>query len=100
MSEYHDLRHPRKISEIEPGEIANYGSNDGGTTWYPLKTDASGRSIVLSGLVPAAYDYIALSYTGDNLTGVVYKINGSGGSTVGTLVLAYTGAVLQTITKT
>ena len=51
-------------------------------------------------LIPFEYDYIGLSYTGDNLTGVVYKTGGSGGSTVATLALAYTGAVLDTITRT
>lgn len=54
----------------------------------------------LLGLVPAAYDYIALSYTGDNLTGVVFKSGGSGGTTVATLTLAYTGSVLDSVTKT
>ena len=54
----------------------------------------------LNSLIPATYDYIALSYTGDNLTGVVFKSGGSGGSTVSTLTLAYTGAVLDSVTKT
>jgi hypothetical protein len=45
------------------------------------------------------FDYISLSYTGDNLTGVVYKTGGSGGTTVATLTLTYTGSVLDTITK-
>lgn len=50
-------------------------------------------------LVHEQYDYISLSYTGDNLTTVVYKTGGSGGSTVATLTLAYTGAVLDTVTR-
>jgi hypothetical protein len=45
------------------------------------------------------FDYISLSYTGDNLTEVVYKTGGSGGTTVATLTLTYTGSVLDTITK-
>ena len=51
-------------------------------------------------LVPDAYDYISLSYTGSNLTGVVFKTGGSGGTTVATLTLAYTGSVLDSVTKT
>lgn len=51
-------------------------------------------------LVPAAYDYIALGYTGSNLTTAVFKTGGSGGSTVATLTLAYTGSVLDSVTKT
>jgi len=35
------------------------------------------------------FDYISLSYTSTNLTGVVYKTGGSTGATVATLTLAY-----------
>jgi len=47
--------------------------------------------VVANSLVPSDYDYISLSYTGENLTGVVYKKGGSGGTTISTLTLAYTG---------
>lgn len=47
---------------------------------------------VVAGLSIPEHDYIALSYTGTNLTGVVYKTGGSGGTTVGTLTLAYDGS--------
>lgn len=56
--------------------------------------------VQLAQLVPVQYDYIELSYTGSNLTGVVYKTGGSGGSTVATLTLAYTGSQLDSITRT
>jgi len=97
---YHDLKHPRKISEITEGEIALYGTSDGGTTWYPVAVDSDGRLNMVSGLVPEEYDYIALSYTGDDLTGVVYKTGGSGGTTVATLTLAYTANILDSVTRT
>jgi hypothetical protein len=45
-----------------------------------------------------AHNYIALSYTGSNLTSVVYKTGGAGGTTVATLTLAYTGSQLDSIT--
>ena len=100
-SQYHELRHPRKISQIAEGEISLYGSSDGGTTWYPVKVDSAGRINFLSGLVPHSYDYASLSYTGGNLTGVVYKSGGSGGTTVATLTLTYNVSDdLETITKT
>ena len=94
-------------------------SDDGGTTWIPGLCDSDGRIIakqtndagtvinpgtedkqddiitelkVVNSLVPAAYDYISLSYTGTNLTGTVFKTGGSGGTTVSTLVLAYDGS--------
>ena len=54
---------------------------------------------VINSLVPDAYDYIALSYTGTDLTGVVFKTGGASGTTVSTLTLAYTANVLQSVTK-
>lgn len=66
-----------------------FGSSDGGTTWYPISVDSAGRLNFLGGLIPYAYDYISLSYTSANLTGVVYKTGGSGGTTVAILTLAY-----------
>jgi len=54
----------------------------------------------INSLVPAVYDYISLGYTGDDLTSVVFKTGGAGGSTVSTLTLAYIGGILQSVTKT
>lgn len=55
---------------------------------------------VFTGLEIPAHDYIALSYTGSNLTGVVYKDGGAGGTTVATLTLAYDGSNnLTSVTK-
>lgn len=45
------------------------------------------------------HDYISLSYTGDNLTGVVYKTGGAGGTTVATLTLTYSGSNLTSVTR-
>lgn len=61
---------------------------------------SGGGGVVLDGLSIPAHDYIGLSYTGSNLTGVTYKTGGSGGTTVATLVLAYDGSNnLTSITK-
>jgi len=38
------------------------------------------------------YDYVSLSYSGPNVTGVVYKTGGVGGTTVATLALTYDGS--------
>ncbi len=55
---------------------------------------------VFTGLEIPAHDYIALSYTGSNLTGVVYKDGGAGGTTVATLTLVYDGSNnLTSVTK-
>jgi len=51
-------------------------------------------------LVTESYDYVELAYTGDLVTGIEYKIGGSGGTTVAVLTLTYDGSDrLETITK-
>lgn len=45
----------------------------------------------LQGLSIPEHDHIALSYTGSNLTGVVYRSGGASGTVVGTLALTYDG---------
>ena len=55
----------------------------------------------IAGFVPSVFDYISLSYTGSNLTGVVFRTGGSGGTVVSTLTLAYDGSDnLTSVTKT
>lgn len=51
---------------------------------------------IVSGLVNQPYNSIDLSYTGTNLTGVTYKLNGV---TVVTLVLGYSGSTLTSVTR-
>ena len=56
---------------------------------------------VANALVPKVFDYVSLSYTGKNLTGVVFKTGGSGGTTVSTLTLGYDATnKLTSVTKT
>lgn len=62
-------------------------------------TAAIGKLTAIPGLDVPAHDYIAMSYTGSDLTGVVYKTGGSSGTTVATLTLAYTGGNLTSVTK-
>jgi hypothetical protein len=59
-----------------------------------------GNSAKVPGFSLPAYDYISCSYTGSNLTGVVYKFGGSSGTTVTTLTLGYDGSNnLTSVTK-
>lgn len=65
--------------------------------------DSSGGQITdftTGGFDISSYDYISLSYDNDNLVGVVFKTGGSGGTTVATLTLAYSGSNLISVTKT
>lgn len=50
-----------------------------------------------SQLVPELYDNIALSYTGPNLTQVVYRLGGPAGAIVATVALGYSGNVLVSV---
>ncbi len=57
--------------------------------------------ITMTGLNIPIHDYVFCSYTGSNLTGVIYKVGGSAGVTVATLVLTYDGSNnLLTVSKT
>lgn len=75
------------------------------TTNGILATTAADTALIkasassIAGLSIPANDYISLSYTSGNLTGVVYKSGGSGGTTVATLTLAYSGSNLVSVTK-
>jgi hypothetical protein len=59
----------------------------------------SPKVVSLSPLVPEKYDYISLSYSGSNVTQVVYKTGGASGTVVATLNLAYSGSNLTSVTK-
>jgi hypothetical protein len=54
---------------------------------------------VVQGLSIPEHDYISLTYSGSNLTGVVYKTGGESGTTVGSLALTYSGSNLLSVTK-
>ena len=73
---------------------------DGKTPLLAEIDPTTGELLVKTSIVPLNYDYIALSYTGDNLTEVVFKSGGAGGTIKSTLTLAYTGSVLDSVTKT
>jgi hypothetical protein len=60
-------------------------------------TKSSAASI--AGMAIPANDYMEFGYTGSNLTSVIYKSGGSGGTTVATLTSAYSGSNLTSVTK-
>lgn len=81
-----------------------YDYNTGVATKLVPMSDGQGMYapavIAFQPLSPAEYDYISLSYTGSNLTGVVYKLGGASGTTVATLALTYDGSNnLLTVTR-
>jgi hypothetical protein len=69
-------------------------------TTYTIPHSRYSAESIVTGLSIPEHDYISLSYTGSNLTGVVYKLGGASGQTVATLALTYDGGDnLLTITK-
>jgi len=73
-----------------------------GRTYEEIAVTSRGSTplSVASGLNIPSHDYISCTYTGSNLTGVVYKLGGSGGTTVATLTLTYDGSNnLTSVTK-
>ncbi len=71
------------------------------TAGQPITTTNGALNVRnLTQLIPYVYDYISLSYTGNNLTTVVYKTGGASGTTVATLTLTYDGSNnLLTVTR-
>lgn len=66
---------------------------------HELDAENVWRPVRGTGIGIPEYDYISLTYTGSDLTGVVYKTGGSGGTTVATLTLAYSNGNLTSVTK-
>lgn len=61
---------------------------------YDVSSNAI-RMLQANNLVPESFDEIDLSYTGDNLTSVVYKKDNI---TIKTLTLTYSGSNLTNVT--
>ena len=73
-----------------------------GDAWIPQKANTSGEIIIGGSLVKENYDYISVAYdtTTDTYT---FKTGGSGGTTVATVVVAYTDSTkvsISSVTKT
>lgn len=63
-------------------------------------TSAFAASSGSSTLLPLGADYVSNTYTGDDLTEVVYKTGGSGGTTIATVTMTYDAGKLETVTVT
>ena len=55
--------------------------------------------LAVPGLAIPEHDYVSLTYSGVNLSGVVYRSGGVNGVVVTTLTLSYSGNDLITIAK-
>lgn len=52
--------------------------------------------LIDNAFAPTRYDEIEMTYSGDNIATVIYKLSGA---TVGTLTLGYTGANLTSVVR-
>jgi len=79
----------REYSATDAQPVVPYGQF--GSAIKKVQVDSVGNTLtmVVNSLVPKEYDTIELSYTGSDVTGVVYKV---GTTTVATLTLTYGGA--------
>ena len=90
-----DKREQLEIDNIEHDKslgvkkVMPYGWD--GTNAVAVKVNSAGE-LMMSSLTPEKYDYLSLSYTDSNLTGIVFKTGGAGGTTVATLTLGYDGS--------
>lgn len=82
-------------------EVAIIGGQPMGLPLIKLSGDSFTNVTQLNALIPSAYDYISLSYTGSNLTGAVFKSGGAGGTMIATLTITYDGSNnITSVTRT
>jgi hypothetical protein len=94
ISKILDYPIPVVLTDPAGNEYTASGGGGGNIVTKNLAKEAKQDDMIaelnsIAGLGIPAHDYISLSYTGANLTGVVYKTGGSGGTTVATLTLGY-----------
>jgi hypothetical protein len=78
--------------ELFQGLLAERASANGEDTLVPVMKLTDDTTIFinqLNDLIPSAYDYVDLTYTGNNLTTAVFKTGGAGGVTVATINITY-----------
>ena len=82
-------------TDVQPVLIYGYD----GALIRRIHTNVSGEPYVaiINGIVTVEHDEIVLSYTGENVTGVVYKL---ATATVATLTLTYTAGNLTRVVRT
>ena len=66
---------------------------------YPVLVDSFGNLLVTAGLVPSGWDFVDLSPPSQPTT-ITFKQGGSGGTTLSTLTLTYSGSDIATVTRT
>lgn len=91
----------KAVSLLNKIEANTGGAGGGGLTDAELRASPVSATVPVPGWSIPTHDYRSFGYTSGNLTSVVYKTGGVGGTTVATLTLAYDGSGnLVSMTKT
>jgi len=87
-------------SAVSTGSSPSFKDASGDSQRALVDSSGYAQITLQNQLVSEYYDFIDLGYTGSNMTTVVYKSGGSGGTTVATLTLTYdVSDNLDTVTK-
>ena len=80
--------------------VASASGVPNGDYVFSMAPDLSAYAKANGKLIPEQWDHVDLSYTGNNLTGAVFRQGGSTGPVVATLALTYGMGNLQTVRRT
>ena len=84
--------------------VVKIATQEGGSSNQSLPLPPGGNAIgkvkVSNNPIPFDYDYMGLTYTGNDLTTIVYKTGGAAGTVVATATMTYSGGLLQTWART
>lgn len=78
---------------------AGGGGGGGGDASAALQTQQLTELKSIAGLQIPPHNHLTLTYTGNDLTQVVYRSGGAGGTIVATVNLGYTNGVMTTVAK-
>lgn len=81
--EIENIEHDRSLGLKK---VMPYGWN--GSSATAMKVNSAGE-LMVSSLVPEKYDYLDITWTDNNPTGMVFKTGGASGTTVATLALTF-----------
>lgn len=89
----------KEFSSVDAAPAVLYAKRDADAREaYPLLADAFGNILVTAGLVPSGWDYVNLNPPAQPTT-ITFKKGGSGGTTLATLTLTYSGSDIATVTR-
>lgn len=91
----------KEFSAVDAAPIVlNAKTDPNSQNAYPVIATSSGALLISAGLDIPVYDYIALTYSGSNVSTVKYYVGGVSGTLVATLTLSYSGSNVTSVART